>query len=262
MFKKERSVADLRAKMIVYHSSKSPFVESYHTLRTNIKFAKEDLIGMGSTILFSSAGVMEGKTQTAINFALAASQTGIKTLYVELDLRRPSVHKIFGIKRIPGFTDCVLGKKRLNEVIRGTTDFLLGELALDKLLHTPGLENFKILPCGTIPPNPVDLLNSHLVADIFDELKRNFELIIVDCPPVLLFADTLVISKYVDSAILVYRVGRIARGALKRAKDQLVNMKAKVIGIVLNDIKSTEMEPRYGYYYAYKYYNKEDKPSK
>ncbi|MBU0951792.1 MAG: AAA family ATPase [Elusimicrobia bacterium] len=259
MFKKERSIADLRAKMIAYHSSKSPFVESYHTLRTNIKFAKEGLVGLGSTILFTSAGIMEGKTQTAVNFALAAAQTGIKTLYMELDLRRPSVHKIFGIQRVPGFTDYVLGKKRLHEVIRGTTDFLLGELALEKLLHMPGLENFKILPCGTIHPNPVGLLNSHFVADIFEELKRQFELIIIDCPPVLLFADTLVISKYADSAVLVYRVGRIARGALKRAKDQLVTVKTKVIGVVLNDIKSSEMEPRHGYYYAYKYYSKEDK---
>ncbi|OGS22795.1 MAG: hypothetical protein A2252_10745 [Elusimicrobia bacterium RIFOXYA2_FULL_39_19] len=258
----ESTDAELRAKLIVYHSSKSPFVESYHTLRTNIKFAKEESFTSGSTMLFTSAGVMEGKTLTSINFALAAAQTGIKTMYVEMDLRRPSIHKVFGIKRVPGFTDCVLGKKHLNEVIRGTTDFLLGELALEKLLKTPGLENLKILPCGTIPPNPVDVLNSPYVSTMIEELKKQFDLIIFDCPPVLLFADTMVVSKYADTCVLVYRVGRIPRGALKRTKDQLINAKAKVVGIVLNDIKSTDMEPRYGYYYAYKYYSKDEKTSK
>jgi len=259
LFRKTVDVEDLRSKLIVYHSIKSPFVESYHTLRTNIKFAKEETISSGSKILFTSTGVGEGKTLTAINFALAAAQTGIKTLYIELDLRRPSVHKIFGIRRIPGFSDCIMGTKNYNEVIRGTTDFLLGELTLEKLLHTPGLENFRLIPCGTIPINPVDLLNSPFVGSVFKELSSQFELIVVDTPPVLLFADCLIVSKFVDSVVLVYRVGRIARGAVKRAKEQLTNAKAKVLGVVLNDIRATEMEPRYGYYYAYKYYAKEEK---
>ncbi|MEW6040656.1 MAG: polysaccharide biosynthesis tyrosine autokinase, partial [Elusimicrobiota bacterium] len=250
-------VNDLRSKLIVYHSVKSPFVESYHTLRTNIKFAREDHFqpGLpGTVLMFTSTGVGEGKTLTAVNFAMAAAQTGMRTLFVELDLRRPAIHKIFGINRIPGFTECIMGKRRLNEITRGTTDFLLGKLELGRLLSTPGLENIKIVNCGTIPPNPVDVLNSPYLSTIIDEMRRHYELIIFDTPPVLLFADALIISKYIDSVILIYRVGRIARGALKRAKEQLVSAKAKILGIVLNDIRAAEMEPRYGYYYdAYKY---------
>ncbi len=259
LLRRTENIEDIRSKLIVYHSAKSPFVEAYHTLRTNIKFAKEESIASGSKILFTSTGVGEGKTLTCVNFALAAAQVGIKTLYIELDLRRPLVHKIFGIRRIPGFSDCIMGAKHYSEVIRGTTDFLLGEVALEKLLHTPGLENFKLIPCGTIPMNPVDLLNSAFVGSIFKELSSQFELLVIDSSPVLLFADSLIVSKFVDSVILVYRVGRIARGAVKRAKEQLVNAKAKILGMVLNDIRATEMEPRYGYYYAYKYYSKEEK---
>ncbi|PIV54098.1 MAG: hypothetical protein COY53_02875 [Elusimicrobia bacterium CG_4_10_14_0_8_um_filter_37_32] len=245
----------LRSKMIVYHSSRSPFVEAYHTLRTNIKVAKEEIIGGSTCILFTSSGVGEGKTLTALNFSLAASQIGIKTLLIELDLRRPSLHKIFGMQRVPGFTDCLLGKQQWQDVTRGTTDFLLGEIELERLLQTPGIENFKFINCGSIPSNPIDLLGSIKAGTIFSELRNNFELIIIDCSPVLLFADSLILSKYADGVVIVYKVGRIARGALKRARDQLMTVKAKLMGVILNDIKSTEMEPRYGYYYAYRYYS-------
>ncbi|MFH2070896.1 MAG: polysaccharide biosynthesis tyrosine autokinase [Elusimicrobiota bacterium] len=254
LFRRADDIDDIRRKLIVSHSTKSPFVEAYHTLRTNIKFVKEEMPGPGASILVTSSGVSEGKTLTAINFALAASQVGIKTLYMELDLRRPAVHKIFGIKRAPGFSDCILGKKRWTDILRGTTDFLMGEIALDKIIRSPGLENLKIIPCGSIPPNPVDTLNSPFVGEVLDEMRRSFELIVCDCPPVLLFADSLILSKHVNSVIIVYRVGRIARGALKRTKEQLVSAKANVLGVVLNDIKASEMEPRYGYYYDYKYY--------
>ncbi|MDI6641869.1 MAG: polysaccharide biosynthesis tyrosine autokinase [Elusimicrobiota bacterium] len=258
-FRHKLDVTDLRSKLIIYHSAKSPFVEAYHTLRTNIKFAKEEITPAKTKLMFTSTGVAEGKTLTGVNFALAAAQTGIRTIYIECDLRRPAVHKLFGLRRIPGFTDCITGKVRWMEILRGTTDFLLGELELEKLLHTPGLENFKLLPCGSVPPNPIDLLNSAYIGDLFEELKEHFELIVVDAPPVLLFADALLLSKFVDTTILVYRVGRIARGAVKRAKEQLAGVKANVLGVVLNDIRAAEMEPRYGYYYAYKYYAKEEK---
>jgi len=254
---KQDKLSNMKTSLLFYHSTKSPFTESYHTLRTNIKLVNEEF--SGNCLLFTSSGVNEGKTLTSLNFALAASQTGIKTLLIELDLRRPMLHKIFGIQRIPGITDCIVGKKLWQQVVRGTTDFLLGGLALEKLLQTPGIENFKLIPCGFIPHNPVDILSSEEASFLFNELKTKFELVIIDCSPVLLFADSLILSKYVDGTILVYRVGRIARGALKRAKDQIIAVKSKLLGIVLNDIKTSEMEPRYGYYYAYRYYAEKEK---
>jgi capsular exopolysaccharide synthesis family protein len=166
---------------------------------------------------------------------------------------------MLGINRVPGFTDFVLGRKSANEVVQTTTDFLLGGLEIDKVVSTPGFENFSFITCGTIPPNPVDILSSAATIEVFKELKKSYDLIVVDTPPILLFADGLILSKVVDTVVLVYRVGKIARGALKRAKDQLISVKANLIGLVLNDIRAEEMEPRYGYYYAYKYYSREKK---
>ncbi|MFN3550210.1 MAG: GumC family protein [Endomicrobiia bacterium] len=256
LFKTKESIENLKQKLIIYHSTKSPYVETYHSLRTNIKFSQEHIETRG-IVLFTSSGIAEGKTLTSVNFALAAAIAGIKTLFIELDLRRPSVHRWFGINRVPGFIDCVIGRKSIDEIIHTTTDFLLGGIEVEKIISIPGLENFSFISCGNIPSNPIDMLSSSTVGDIFDELKNKYELIVLDTPPVLLFADALILSKYSTYVILVYRVGRIARGALKRAKDLLTSIKANVVGVVLNDIRTEEMEPRYGYYYAYKYYSKE-----
>ncbi len=255
-FKTKESTETLKQKLIIYHSPKSPFVENYHSLRTNIRFSQEHIETRG-IVLFTSSGIAEGKTLTSVNFALAAAIAGIKTLFIELDLRRPSVHRWLGINRLPGFVDCVIGRKSTDEIIHTTTDFLLGGIEVEKIVSIPGLENFSFISCGSIPSNPIDMLSSSTVGDIFDELKEKYELIVLDTPPVLLFADALILSKYSTYVILVYRVGRIARGALKRAKDLLTSIKANVVGVVLNDIRTEEMEPRYGYYYAYKYYSKE-----
>ncbi len=256
--KVKESLEDMKKKLVIYHSPKSPYVETYHTLRTNIKFSQEQTETKG-IILFTSSGVGEGKTMTAINFALSSSLAGIKTLFIELDLRRPFVHKMLGLNRVPGFTDFVIGRKTVNEVVHTTTDFLLGGLEIDKVVSTPGFENFSFMSCGNIPPNPVDILSSSETVNVFKELKKNYDLIVIDTPPVLLFADAQILSKIVDTVVIVYRVGKIARGALKRAKEQLLSVKANLIGLVLNDIRAEEMEPRYGYYYAYKYYSREKK---
>jgi tyrosine-protein kinase Etk/Wzc len=249
-------MSDVKNKLVIYHSAKSPYVETYHTLRTNIKFSQEHIETRG-IVLFTSAGIGEGKTLTSVNFALSSALAGIKTVYIEFDLRRPLVHRWFGINRVPGITDYILGRKMYEEIAHTTTDFLLGGIEVERIIATPGLENFVFIPCGNIPPNPVDLLSSPKTFEILSELKEKFELVVIDTPPVLLFADALILSKYATYVILVYRVGRIARGALKRAKDLLVSIKANLVGVVLNDIRAEEMEPRYGYYYAYKYYTKE-----
>ncbi len=256
-FKKKKETIDaIKNKLVIYHSQKSPYLESYHTLRTNIKFSQEHIETRG-VVLFTSAGIAEGKTLTSVNFALSAAIAGIKTVFVELDLRRPSVHRWFGLNRVPGFTECVAGRKSIDEVIHTTTDFLLGGLEVDRIISTPGLENFSFITCGNIPPNLTDLLSSSHTFEVLSEIKDRYELVVLDTPPVLLFADALILTKYSTYVVLVYRVGRIARGALKRAKDMLVSAKANIAGVVLNDIRTEEMEPRYGYYYAYKYYLKE-----
>jgi tyrosine-protein kinase Etk/Wzc len=255
-FKEQGSKAEsARSKLIIYQTMKSPFVEAYHTLRTNLAFAVPRT-GTGKVIAFSSAGIGEGKTLTASNFAIAAAQSGIKTLLVETDLRLPAVHRIFGIKRDPGFSDCLIGTRKWTDVMRGTTDFLMSAVSMDKILQSPGIENLRVITSGPIPPNPVDLFNSLELKKIFSEMTRQFELVVLDCPPILLFADALITGTNTSGVIIVYRVGKMARGALKRAKDQLTNVKIPVLGVIVNDITASDMEPHYGYYYSSRYYSK------
>jgi len=254
--KKDEKISAQRSLLINFHSNKSPFVEAYHTMRTNLKFTpfKENA---GNVLAFTSAGVAEGKTLTSINFSLAAAQSGTKTVLVEMDMRRPLLHKVLGIRRIPGITEAA-GGKALDEVIRGTADLMLGEMSLEGLIDVPGIENLKMITCGELPTNPIDFLNSAATRSFIKSLSQNFELVILDCPPVLLFADAMIIATTMaDATILVYQVGKMSRTALKRAKDQLTAVKANVIGVVLNDIKASDIEQRYGYYHTYKYYHKE-----
>jgi len=241
----------LRRQLMFYYSPKSFYAEAYNTLRTNVEFA---LKSKNNACLFTSAGPLEGKTITAANYAICAAGTGIRTLLVEADLRKPTICRLFGLPREPGMTDVLTGNVGWREVIKGTTDFLLGELELEKVLYTPGIENLKIITCGFIPPNPLDVLSLGQIDNLVRGWKNEFDLIVFDTPPVLLCADSMVLGAKVDGVILVYRVGRMARGGLKRAKTQLDNAKANVVGVALNDIRASEMEPRYGYYYAYKYY--------
>ncbi|MFH1282281.1 MAG: polysaccharide biosynthesis tyrosine autokinase [bacterium] len=240
--------------LIFFHSLRSPFVEAYHTLRTNVKLGTAEK--RGTSVLFTSSGVNEGKSVTSMNYSISASMVGIKTLLIELDLRRPTVSKIFGLPKEMGLTNILQGNVKWQDVIKGTSDFMMGKMGVESVLKSPGLENLKILTCGSIPPNPVDLLNSEEIGRLLAQFKKEFDLVVLDCPPVLLFADSMIIANKVDSVIIVYQVGKMARGALKRTKIQLENTKAHILGVVLNDIRASEMESRYGYYYStYKYYN-------
>jgi len=134
----------------------------------------------------------------------------------------------------------------------------MSELSAEAILQYPGIENLRIITSGPLPPNPIDLFNSAELHTMFAEMKKEYDLIILDCPPVLLFADSLILGTLTNGTVIVYQVGRMARGALKRAKDQLTNVKVPVIGLILNDLKALEMDPQYGYYNSYKYYSSQE----
>lgn len=243
------------AKLIVYHSPTSAYAESYHTLRTNMKYALRSVTDTPA-IAFSSAAMDEGKTLTASNFAIAAAESGIKTLLLESDLRMPSVHKVFGLPRDPGFSDCLIGKKHWRDVVRTTTDFVMSNLATDKFLHMPGIENLNVITSGPVPENPIVLFSGSAFGSILQEMKKEYQLIVLDCPPILLFADTMIAGTHANGTLIIYRAGKIARGALKRAMDQMTNLNVPLLGVVLNDIHASDVEPHYGYNDSSKYYAK------
>lgn len=250
------SVSD---RLIIFHQPKSPIAESYRTLQTNVKFAlKQD---KSFSILFTSTGLREGKSMTVANYALACAQAGgnERVLLIEADLRRPIVHRIFGIEQHPGLTDILIGRHEWREVVRGTTDILLGDLDREKALQLKGIENLSILPSGLIPHNAVEILNSKQMDNFLQEMKKEFDIVILDCAPTLPVADSIVLAPKVDGVVIVYRVGRTARGALKRTKTQLQSAGANILGIVLNDIRAAELETADYYHYYHRYYYGADK---
>jgi capsular exopolysaccharide synthesis family protein len=208
-------------------------------------------------VLFTSSSLKEGKSTTAGNLAITKAQEGSKVLLVNCDLRKPSVYKIMGLDKETGLTDIILGKIHWKEAVKDITDLMMGKMRMDDIMRTPGLENLHIITCGGIPPNPSELLSSKGMGDFLEAVKQEYDMVIMDCPPILPVTDAAILAPKVDGVVLVYQAGRIPRNALKRAKTHLENVRANILGIVLNDI-TAEIS---GYYplsqYQSKYYGED-----
>jgi len=167
---------------------------------------------------------------------------------------------MFGLDKHPGLTDVLLGRLNWKEAVKSISDVFLGEMSSADVLRTPGLENLSIITCGAIPSNPSELLSSERTTAMVAEVKENFDAILFDAPPVLPVADAAILASRVDSTILVYQVGKIGRAVLRRAKVQLDNVGANVMGVVLNDLTSEIAEFKTESQYYRQYYYKEEEP--
>jgi polysaccharide biosynthesis transport protein len=242
----------MRPFLISLLSPRSTVAEAYRSLRTNVEFLS--LEKSAKTICMTSASLMEGKTTTAINLALSLAQTGKKTLLVEADLRKPFLHHAFGIQRDPGLTEVIVGNKDWRECLRTVTDLMLGPLGVDTLMSTPNIDKLYLLTSGTPPPNPAEFLNSQRMTDLIASFREEFDVVLFDCPPILPVTDAAILASKTDGTLIVYRVGKIARSALKRAKILLENVRGRVLGVVLTGLKA-ETSPDYEelQYYRYAY---------
>ena len=222
----------------------SQMAESYRALRTSLLLSS--LGGPPKVIMVTSARPQEGKTTTAINSAIVLAQKGVRVLLVDADLRRPSVHKTLGLG--PG---------------SGLSNVLTGNAALEQAIsESQILPNLFVLPAGSPPPNPAELLASPQMKEILGELRGQFDHVVIDTPPTLSVTDAVVLSPRVDAIILVIRSGQTTRQALRRARDILMQVNAHITGVLLNAVDLTS--PDYYYYYEYqgKYseYYQEDPP--
>jgi capsular exopolysaccharide synthesis family protein len=199
----------------------------------------------------------EGKTTIVSNFAMTIAQIGKKVLLVDGDMRKPMINRVYGIEREPGLSDVILGNYNWDEVIKTDTDIMMGEMGMEDITTTaPGINNLNIMTSGLIPPNSTELLNSARMNEILSQMKEAYDIVLFDSTPILPSTDGVILSAKVDGVVMVYQVGQIARGALKRAKTQIDNAKANVIGVVLNGLKpETGRDYKdygyYGYYYGY-----------
>ncbi len=254
LLRRQRYPIDVfRSLLLFQHTTNSPTIEVYHSLRSAIESQKPEQKNW--VLTFTSTGVAEGKTLTAVNFCLAAAHAGLRVLMVGSDIRRPVVHRVFGLPKQPGLMEVLTGLADWRDVLRGTVDFLMGEIALDKLLSFSGIDNFKVMTSWTASSaDIVNVFSSDRLSRLIAEMRPHFDLIVFDCPPVLLFVDAVLIGGATDGVVMVYQSGKMARQALKRAKDQLVSGNVKIIGVILNDMQSSEMGPAYASYYGYGHY--------
>lgn len=220
-------------ELITFKKPKSPISEAYKTLRTNILFSSLD--NKVKTLVITSSGPGEGKTTIASNLAVTFAQNGNKTLILDCDLRKSKLHRIFNLS---------------NQV--GLSNILIGETSFMEENFKTEVENLYVIPAGTRPPNPAELLSSEKMEIFLENLKQTFDTIIIDTPPVLMVTDAQILSKYADGVILVVSSGEADKHAAQRAKELLEKVNAKILGVVLNKLDTTK-KGYYGYYYYYYY---------
>jgi capsular exopolysaccharide synthesis family protein len=237
--------------LISHFVPKSMMAENFRALRTNIQFKDTDK--QIRTIAITSTSPQEGKTIVTINLAITLAQAGMRTLLVGSDLRKPMLAKVFGVEASPGLTDILMGNYPWRDTVKSVTDLILGKMTLDAVTMTPGMDNLHIITSGPIPPNPAELIDSSRLMDFLEEAKEEYDLILFDSTPILSATDAAILGTKVDGVLLVYRVGTVSRGLLKRSSTQLEQINCHIMGVVLNGMRP-EVSPDFHDYGYYKYY--------
>lgn len=216
--------------LITMEQSKSAVSEAYRTLRTNVQFTGVD--NQTQKIMVTSAGPREGKSTTVANLAVSMAQTGKTVLIIDADLRNPSQHKLFGFDNRQGLSIALVQNQDFRDLIRET--------------EIPGV---MVLTGGPIPPNPAELVGSKRMKHLIEQVSEQFDLILIDTPPVVAVTDAAIIAQEVDGVILVLASGEINKDYAQRAKEQLDKVGAKILGAVLNKVDINTREYYYYYYY-------------
>lgn len=201
--------------------------EAYRTLRTSIEFAGLDR--PIRTLLVTSAGPDEGKSATLANLAVASAQGGERVTAVDCDLRRPTLHTIFGLSNAKGLTSALVSSDALHS----------------PPLQSVGIDTLSVLTSGPIPPNPLGLLASRRLEELLASLAEGADFVIVDAPPVIAVADAAVLASKVDAVLLVVQAGRAKRDYVERAKATLEKANARLIGAVLTNVQEDHLLTQY-----------------
>ncbi|MDP4200582.1 MAG: polysaccharide biosynthesis tyrosine autokinase [Bacteroidota bacterium] len=221
-----------RASHLDPHSS---VAESYRSLRTTVLFSGLDR--EIQVLAITSSAPQEGKSTTSSNMGIVMAQTGKKTLLIDADLRRPVLHSVFGLPREPGLTNLLFERATFEEAIKQTD-----------------VENLYVLPCGIIPPNPAELLGSQRMGQLIAKLREEFDMILLDTPPVVAVTDALLLGHTADATILVARADVTRIDALLRAMDSIERSGANMLGVVLNNFNVANAYGSYYKYYQYYHY--------
>lgn len=223
-------------ELMALREPKSNFAESLRNVRTNVIFSFTE--ADQRSLLVTSPGPLEGKTLISCNLVVIMAQMGRRVLLVDADMRKPRVHKVFGTSSEPGLSNLILGKCSAQEAARETR-----------------IKSLKLIPSGTLPPNPSELLSSKRMGELLGQLKDQFDFIIFDSPPILSVTDAAVLAGMADGVALVVKASSTTKDHALRALEHLWDVRARVLGVVLNQVDFEKDRYYYSYYHKYYYYD-------
>jgi capsular exopolysaccharide synthesis family protein len=225
-----------KLQLIGEETRHSMAAEAYRTLRTNISLSQVDR--PIQSLLVTSCIPREGKSTTVANLGVTFAMAQKKVLIIDADLRRPILHRLFGIPNSQGLT----------HTLSDAVDF-------DQVLSPTKVPNLWVVTCGIIPPNPSELLGSQKMRGFIERAKQQFDLVLLDSPPISSLADASILGAIVDGVLFIVKVNMANRDLITKAKEQLQTVGANIIGVVLNDVDvKRDGYYRYYYYYNYEYY--------
>jgi len=222
-------------ELITYAVPSSVMSEAYRSVRTSLLLSLPERAPR--VVLVTSAVPSEGKTVTAINIAVSLTQTGSRVVLVDADMRKPRIHSVFSVGNLPGLTSFLTGSANLKDVI-----------------HDVGPANLHLLPCGVIPPNPAELIQSGRFNHLVQVLRQYFDYVVLDSPPLANVSDARILAANAEATLLVVKAFSTSRHVAKRAVDHLQELKARNIAVILNDL-DVRMRGNYSYYSDRYYYS-------
>lgn len=205
------------SSLIVSTNLKSPISEEYRLLRTKIPFSSKDMDL--KTIMVTSSQSGEGKSTTISNLAVTYAQEGKKVLLIDADLRKPSLHRIFS---------------QLNH--QGLSTLLAGQSSVEEAIQETSISQLSLLPSGPLSANPSELFNSLAMRELLEQMKEQYDVILMDTPAVLTVTDSVIVSALCDGVIMVVAAGKVKKERLKKAQEQLEHVNARILGIVINRV--------------------------
>lgn len=230
MFKRKKKQTNQKMRhLITQLNPRSPISEQFRTVRTNLQFAAID--DKVQTIIVTSAGPGAGKSIVSANLAVVYAQQGMKTLLIDADLRKPTVHYTFRLSNL-----------------RGLSSVLIGEASFEEAVENGTVDNLHVLPCGPIPPNPAELLASKRMKELIEYAEGIYDFIIVDTPPVMAVTDAKILSNIVDGVLFVVRSDVTEKEDAKKAYELLNDGNTRILGAVINDVPKKEGASYYYYY--------------
>ena len=222
-------------KLEVFKDPKSPFAESYRSLRTNLQFSRKE--NHANVILVTSTIAGEGKSTTAANLGAIFQMADYRSIVINLDLRKPTLHHYFDVENSSGMSTYLSGKNSIGEIIQSTT-----------------YENLDIIASGPIPPNPSELILTDKLDKLLDDLKEVYDYIFIDSAPLGLVTDTMHLMQYADTSLIVFRENYAKKSFVTDLNNLVERHDLKHIGIVINSVDISTGS--YGYGYGYGYGNK------